>query len=584
MADSSFMSSNNGLRSPIRQQRLFSKNGLECRICDESFALQGEKVPRLLACGHSVCHSCLCNIHVDGGHVCCPFDRTPTEIGDSGVWGLKKNFALLELLEQIECSKTILPNDESNKEDISNLTKCDEDESHVAQLFCTTCLTNLCRTCAEMIHKSKTLSQHSIVPISEKTKINPPCQLHRSHVLEFACLEESCRDNPLMCYTCKDYGAHKGHKHVLIELEADTIRKSISNAVLHVKTFSGEVSEFVKKLVRITESIEGGIVFEQPSTSSHNEINNTASSANNSSEIMVRQTIGTAEKARLSVRQYFDDLRDTIQQQESEALSVINLYVREKLHSLRQQQEDMAVLISQVSNVCSQCDRALKRSDAEVIQARSNIVKLLDTVQQQQQLFTDLYELCKEDPTIPFVFTKDNRVHIGQKMEMRVVALGLDNGGKTSILFKLKQNEFVSTITTIGFNVETIEHQNIKFTIWDVGGVQKLRPLWRHYYLNTQAVIFVIDSTNSERLCEAHDELAKLLAEKRLEDALILIYANKQDLPNAVSMDTLSERIGIHRLCSGRTWTMIPCSAHTGDGLQRGLDWLANQFLSEFNS
>lgn len=174
-----------------------------------------------------------------------------------GVWGLKKNFALLELLEQIECSKTILPNDESNKEDISNLTKCDEDESHVAELFCTTCLTNLCRTCAEMIHKSKTLSQHSIVPISEKTKINPPCQLHRSHVLEFACLEESCRDNPLMCYTCKDYGAHKGHKHVLIELEADTIRKSISNAVLHVKTFSGEVSEFVKKLVRITESIEG---------------------------------------------------------------------------------------------------------------------------------------------------------------------------------------------------------------------------------------------------------------------------------------------------------------------------------------
>ena len=85
-----------------------------------------------------------------------------------------------------------------------------------------------------------------------------------------------------------------------------------------------------------------------------------------------------------------------------------------------------------------------------MIQARSNIVKLLETVQQQQQLFTDLYELCKEDPTIPFAFTKDNRVHIGQKMEMRIVALGLDNGGKTSILFKLKQNEFVSTITTIG--------------------------------------------------------------------------------------------------------------------------------------
>ena len=85
-----------------------------------------------------------------------------------------------------------------------------------------------------------------------------------------------------------------------------------------------------------------------------------------------------------------------------------------------------------------------------MIQARSNIVKLLETVQQQQQLFAELAELCKEDPAIPFAFTKDNRVHIGPKMEMRVVALGLDNGGKTSILFKLKQNEFISTITTIG--------------------------------------------------------------------------------------------------------------------------------------
>ena len=86
----------------------------------------------------------------------------------------------------------------------------------------------------------------------------------------------------------------------------------------------------------------------------------------------------------------------------------------------------------------------------KVIQARANIVNLLDAVQQQQQYFTELSELCKEDPEIPFAFTKDNRVHIGPKMEMRVLALGLDNGGKTSILFKLKQNEFVSAITTIG--------------------------------------------------------------------------------------------------------------------------------------
>lgn len=175
-----------------------------------------------------------------------------------GVWGLKKNFALLELLEQIQSSKDVSANEEaSNQKDSEPVIRCDEDELHVAELFCTTCMTNLCSMCAETTHKSKTLSQHSLVPLSEKPKINPPCKLHHSHVLEFACLEDTCRDNPLMCYICKDYGAHKGHKHVLIELEADTIRKSISNAVQHVKTFSGEVSEFVRKLTRTTEAIEG---------------------------------------------------------------------------------------------------------------------------------------------------------------------------------------------------------------------------------------------------------------------------------------------------------------------------------------
>ena len=178
-----------------------------------------------------------------------------------GVWGLKKNFALLELLEQIDCSKDMSSSEESNRNDSETTTRCDEDDMHVAELFCTTCMTNLCNTCAEVTHKAKTLSQHSLVPLSEKPKIKPPCQLHHSHVLEFACLEDSCRDNPLMCYICKDYGSHKGHKHVLIELEADTIRKSISNAVKHVKTFSGEVSEFVKKLARTTQAIEGDILF-----------------------------------------------------------------------------------------------------------------------------------------------------------------------------------------------------------------------------------------------------------------------------------------------------------------------------------
>ena len=73
------------------------------------------------------------------------------------------------------------------------------------------------------------------------------------------------------------------------------------------------------------------------------------------------------------------------------------------------------------------------------------------------------------------------------KQEMRILMVGLDAAGKTTILYKLKLGEVVTTIPTIGFNVETVEYKNISFTVWDVGGQDKIRPLWRHYYQNTQA-------------------------------------------------------------------------------------------------
>merc|ERR1719508_34174 len=81
--------------------------------------------------------------------------------------------------------------------------------------------------------------------------------------------------------------------------------------------------------------------------------------------------------------------------------------------------------------------------------------------------------------------------------------VGLDAAGKTTILYKLKLGEIVTTIPTIGFNVETVEYKNISFTVWDVGGQDKIRPLWRHYFQNTQGLIFVVDSNDRERIGES---------------------------------------------------------------------------------
>lgn len=97
-----------------------------------------------------------------------------------------------------------------------------------------------------------------------------------------------------------------------------------------------------------------------------------------------------------------------------------------------------------------------------------------------------------------------------------------------------RSSELVADWLT-GFNVETVEYKNISFTVWDVGGQDKIRPLWRHYFQNTQGIIFVVDSNDRERVSEAREELQRMLNEDELRDALLLVFANKQDLP--VSFD-----------------------------------------------
>jgi ADP-ribosylation factor protein 1 len=163
-----------------------------------------------------------------------------------------------------------------------------------------------------------------------------------------------------------------------------------------------------------------------------------------------------------------------------------------------------------------------------------------------------------------------------KQKEMRILMVGLDAAGKTTILYKLKLGEVVTTIPTIGFNVETVEYRNIQFTVWDVGGQDKIRPLWRHYFQNTQGIIFVVDSNDRDRVPEAREELQRMLNEDELRDALLLVFANKQDLPNAMSVAEITDKLGLHSLRQ-RTWYIQSTCATSGDGLFEGLDWLANE-------
>ncbi|USP73939.1 ADP-ribosylation factor-like protein-like protein 1 [Curvularia clavata] len=150
-----------------------------------------------------------------------------------------------------------------------------------------------------------------------------------------------------------------------------------------------------------------------------------------------------------------------------------------------------------------------------------------------------------------------------------------DNAGKTTLLYRLKIGEVVTTIPTIGFNVESVTYKNLNFNVWDLGGQTSIRPYWRCYYANTAAVIFVIDSTDIERLTTASEELRAMLNEEELRDAALLVFANKQDQPGAKGAGEISEALRLGEL-KDRNWSIVACSAVDGRGVQEGMDWLVS--------
>jgi len=167
------------------------------------------------------------------------------------------------------------------------------------------------------------------------------------------------------------------------------------------------------------------------------------------------------------------------------------------------------------------------------------------------------------------------------KKDAKLLMIGLDAAGKTTVLYNLKLGEVVTTIPTVGFNVETLEYKNLRFTVWDIGGQDKIRKLWRYYYEGNHGLIFVVDSSDRERIGLAREELEKTLAEDAMREVSILVLANKQDLPNAMPVCKLCEELNLNQLAGRRPWFIQSTCAVTSDGLTEGLDWLARSIAGK---
>ena len=181
-----------------------------------------------------------------------------------------------------------------------------------------------------------------------------------------------------------------------------------------------------------------------------------------------------------------------------------------------------------------------------------------------------------------FIFSKILDFFSRSRNNFKIIILGIQNAGKTTILYRLSIGQLVKTTPTIGSNVEEISYNNVKLQAWDLGGQESTRSIWDVYFTNTDAIVYVID-THDETYDDSKTQFYKLLKNEALKNAIILIYANKQDLPGAKSV---GEIIQIYELdtIKDHIWHIQPCSAQTGEGLITGMKWLSDQLVFKSNN
>lgn len=168
-----------------------------------------------------------------------------------------------------------------------------------------------------------------------------------------------------------------------------------------------------------------------------------------------------------------------------------------------------------------------------------------------------------------------------KKKEINVLVVGLDNSGKSSVMnhFKSKETKVTEIVPTVGFSVEKFGFKNLSVTAFDMSGQGRYRNLWEHYYSGIEAIIFVIDATDSLRFVVVRDELEMMLKHSDLRDRGIplLFLANKSDLPSSLSSSHISTAVGLSNIISNNPWIIVSSNAVQGDGLEEGIDWLVEQ-------
>jgi ADP-ribosylation factor-like protein 2 len=170
-----------------------------------------------------------------------------------------------------------------------------------------------------------------------------------------------------------------------------------------------------------------------------------------------------------------------------------------------------------------------------------------------------------------------------KEKEIRILILGLDNAGKTTIVKRLVGEPIDAIEPTLGFQIRTLANRPpYQIHLWDVGGQTSIRAYWRNYFERTDGLIWVVDAADIYRLQLCKTELNRILQQERLTGASVLIWANKQDVPGALTDGEIAKILELESSIhfQNRHWQIRSCSAVTGDGLENGLNWIVTDIAS----
>ena len=201
----------------------------------------------------------------------------------------------------------------------------------------------------------QTLSRHERIPLGKAPRQSPQCSLHPGHPVELICLEPACRSlstsqnppQPMMCYLCRDFSSHKGHKFTLLRTEAEAVKSLVNDCLESVRSLSDDVTNCVRQISVCLQHIEG-----------------TTSRADRDETRSIR---GTALVARQQVHDYFEDLRHSLRRQEEVALSVVNTFVREKKCALQESIETLTMILSRVTSIEANLEKKATLPDVDLI-------------------------------------------------------------------------------------------------------------------------------------------------------------------------------------------------------------------------